>query len=124
MLHCLLASGFSPSRSKYNAFDGVSHLHSRADWGEGIHLREAHSLAVDSWRLWDHDGGAGLTLRPGGCWGVGWLGLIKMTRDKLLEKAVVFVLCSFCSGDERALTWVVNLGLNSLAFGFRVDFLT
>lgn len=53
----------------------MSHLHSRADWCEGIHLGEADCLAVDSLGLLDHDGGARLALRPGRRRGVGWFGL-------------------------------------------------
>lgn len=55
----------------------VSHLHSRADWGEGIHLGEADCLTIDSWGLLYHDGGARLALRPGGRWSAGWFGLMK-----------------------------------------------
>lgn len=55
----------------------ASHLHSRTDWCEGIHLGEADGLAVHSLWLLDHNGGAGLALRPGRRRGVGWLGLIK-----------------------------------------------
>lgn len=54
-----------------------THLHSRADRCEGIHLGEADRLAVHSLRLLDHDGGAGLALRPGGRRSVCWFGLIK-----------------------------------------------
>lgn len=61
-----------------------SHLHSGTDWCEGIHLGEAHRLAVHSRRL-DHDGGAGLALRPGRCWGVGWFGLIRQQTERQNE---------------------------------------
>lgn len=50
-------------------------LHSRTDWCKGVHLGEADRLAVHSWGLLDHDGGARLTLGPRGCGGVGWFGL-------------------------------------------------
>lgn len=63
----------------------VSHLYSRTDWCEGIHLGEADCLAVHSRGLLNHDGGAGLALRPGRRRGVGWFGLmmehIKRDRD-------------------------------------------
>lgn len=52
-----------------------SHLHSGTHRCQGIHLREAHGLAVHSLGLLDHDGGAGLALGPGRGWRVGWLGL-------------------------------------------------
>lgn len=54
---------------------GGSHLHSRTDWCERIHLWEADGLAVN--RLLDHDGGAGLALRPRRRGGVGGFGLIQ-----------------------------------------------
>lgn len=52
-----------------------SHLHSRTHRCQGIHLGEAHGLAVHSLGLLDHDGGAGLALGPGRGRRVGWLGL-------------------------------------------------
>lgn len=55
----------------------MSHLHTRADRGKGIHLGEADCLTVDSRMLLDYDGGARLALRPGGRRRVGWFGLIK-----------------------------------------------
>lgn len=58
----------------------VSHLNSRADWRQRIHLGETDCLAINSWRLLDHDGGAGLALRPGRRWGVGWFGLRENTK--------------------------------------------
>lgn len=60
----------------------VAHLNSRADWGEWIHLGEADCLAVNSRRLLDHNGGAGLALGPGRRRGVGWFGLRKNTRKQ------------------------------------------
>lgn len=55
--------------------EGGSHLHSRTDGCDRIHLGEADGLAVHG--LLDHDGGAGLALRPRRCGGVGRFGLIK-----------------------------------------------
>lgn len=53
----------------------MSHLNSRADWGQRVHLGEADSLAVDLLGLLHHDGGAGLALGPRGGWSGGRLGL-------------------------------------------------
>lgn len=49
----------------------VSHLNSRADWGQRVHLGEADRLAVDLLGLLHHDGGAGLALWPRGGWSGG-----------------------------------------------------
>lgn len=54
---------------------GGSHLHSRTDWCERVHLWEADGLAVNG--LLDHDGGAGLALGPRRRGGVGGFGLIQ-----------------------------------------------
>lgn len=97
---------------------GGSHLHSRTDWCERIHLWEADSLTVH--RLLDHDGGAGLALGPRRRRGVGRFGLIKQRRRQIKSKGQV----NPEAGAAVTLTCVLNLGLNSLAFGLRVDFLT
>lgn len=60
----------------------ASHLNAGADWRQRIHLREA---AVDRRRLLNHDGGAGLTLRPRRRRGVGWLRLKKEKRWRTEE---------------------------------------
>lgn len=67
----------------YCTFQHASHLHSRADRCERIHLGEADCLTVDSWGLLDHDGGAGLALGSWGCGGVRWFGLMKEDRETL-----------------------------------------
>lgn len=73
-------------------------------------------------RLLDHDGGAGLALRPGRRGGVGGFGLINTLITFIYKNRSRWrvVKC----GATAALTCVLNLGLNSLAFGLRVDFLT
>lgn len=50
-------------------------LHSRADRCKWVHLWKADRLAVNSLGLLDHNGGAGLALRPRRRRGVGWFGL-------------------------------------------------
>lgn len=107
-----------------------SHLHSRADWCEGIHLGKADRLTVHSWGLLDHNWGARLALRPWRRRGVGWFRLIKenIKRDikkiKLNNKLSLWCFNCVAWQQHDILTCVLNLGLNSLAFGFRVDFLT
>lgn len=75
----LNSSKAPPGGSFENA--GESHLNSRTDRCERIHLREADWLPVHSLRRRDHDGGAGLALGPGGCGGVGGFGLIKGRQE-------------------------------------------
>lgn len=75
-------------------------------------------------RLLDHDGGAGLALRPRRRGGVGGFGLIKpniLSKFNIKDESTWLVVGH---GADVELTCVLNLGLNSLAFGLRVDFLT
>lgn len=62
-----------------------SHLHSGTHRCQGIHLREAHRLAVHRRGLLHHNGGAGLALRAGRGRRVGRLGL-QPVRDRARHK--------------------------------------
>lgn len=68
----------------------VSHLHTRAHRREGVHLREADCLAVNSLGLLDHNGGTGLALRSRRRRGVGWFRLMTepMGRQKMNELTI------------------------------------
>lgn len=74
----------------------MAHLYSRTDWGQWVHLWEAHRLAVHGGGLLHDDGGTGLTLRPreSGSGSGSWFGLLKKKSKRMLY--FVPLEASFC----------------------------